>query len=595
MLNATTAVSFLLCGLLSSPAFAQSPSANPTQTQPPATTTAPRDEMPVFRVTVVGRTTPAVNYRHRGGATKVNFLGTPLLPKAHGEAKVESKQGYIEIEVEFDELKPATSFGPEFLTYVMWAITPEGRATNLGEVLLNGSESKLNVTTELQAFGLVVTAEPYFAVSQPSDAVVMENIVRDDTRGAIEFVDAKYDLLQRGSYLMASNPRDLPAARLDKKTPLELYEARNAVHFARVAGADEYALETYGKARMLLARAEEMHANDRGRRASIGVAREAAQAAEDARLIALQRREAELIARDRQRTLDREAAARASEAAANRRADLERESRARADEERFRAQVQAERAEVERQRLQSERQTIEQRLRDTEQQRAALEAERVTSERRRAEADAAVRAADAARVEAEQAAARLAQERQAAEARAQQLATERAAAEARAQQASDAAARAERERAELREKLQQQLNIILETRESARGLIVNMSDVLFDTGSANLKPGAREKLARVAGVLLTYPELQIAVEGHTDNVGSDEYNQGLSDRRAASVRGYLVAQGISRETIEAMGFGEARPVVANTTSAGRQQNRRVELVISGESIATATERRERQQ
>jgi outer membrane protein OmpA-like peptidoglycan-associated protein len=595
MFNSATAVSLLVCGLLGSSAYAQTAPRNPTQTQPPTSTTAPRDDVPVFRVTVVGRTTPAVNYRHRGGATKVDFHGTALLPNARGEAKVESKQGYIEIEVEFDELKPATAFGPEFLTYVMWAITPEGRATNLGEVLLNGSESKLNVTTELQAFGLIVTAEPYFAVSQPSDAVVMENIVRDDTRGAVEFVEAKYELLQRGSYLMTSNPRELPTARIDKDTPLELYEARNAVHFARVAGADEYATDTYDKARTLLARAEENHANDRSRRATIGAAREAAQAAEDSRLIALQRREAELIARDRQRTLDREAAARASEAAANQRAERERESRARADEERLRAQNQAERAESDRQRLQSEREAIEQRLRETEQQRAALEAERIASERRRAEADAAVRAADAARVEAEQSAARLAQERQAAEARAQQLATERAAAEARAQQASDAAAQAERERAELREKLQQQLNIILDTRESARGLIVNMSDVLFDTGSANLKPGAREKLARVAGVLLTYPALEIAVEGHTDSVGGDEYNQGLSERRAASVRKYLVSQGIPQQTIDAMGFGESRPVVANTTAAGRQQNRRVELVISGESIAVPTERRERQQ
>jgi outer membrane protein OmpA-like peptidoglycan-associated protein len=483
----------------------------------------------------------------------------------------------MEIEVEFDELAPATKFGPEYLTYVMWAITPEGRATNLGEVLLNGSESKLNVTTELQAFGLIVTAEPYFAVSQPSDVVVMENIIRDDTRGAVEVVEARYELLQRGTYLMTSDPGQLPTVRMDKDTPLELYEARNALHFARVAGADEYASETFVKARTLLAQAEESERKHRSRKALISVAREAAQAAEDARLIALQRREAEAIARDRRRMQEQEAAARAAEAAATRRAEMELAQRVQADADRRRAE--------------SERETVERRLRETEQQRAALEAERIQSERRRAEADAAAQTAARARADAEAAAARLADERRAAEARADQLAADRAAAEARAAEARDQAAQAERERAELREKLQQQLNIILETRESARGLIVNMSDVLFDTGSANLKPGAREKLARVAGVLLTYPGLEISVEGHTDSVGSDDYNQGLSERRAMSVRSYLVAQGIPQQTIDAIGFGEGRPVVSNNTASGRQQNRRVELVISGETIAIPTERR----
>jgi outer membrane protein OmpA-like peptidoglycan-associated protein len=505
----------------------------------------------------------------------MDFRGTALLPRSRGEAKIESKQGYIEIEVEFDELAPASKFGPEYLTYVMWAITPEGRPTNLGEVLLNGSESKLNVTTELQAFGLIVTAEPYFAVTQPSDVVVMENIVRDDTRGTVEFVQAKYELLQRGTYVMASDPSAIPSRRVDRNIPLELLEARNAVHFARVAGADEYAVETYGKARDLLARAEDHHRRER-RRDAIGVAREAAQAAEDGRLIALQRREAELIARDRQRTLEREAAARAAEAAALRRADDEERQRRSAEEARERAD--AERRAAEARLREAERAANQAALRSAA-ERAALEGERQAAERARAEAEAAAE--------------RLAAERASAERRAEELARDRAAAEARAQEADRAAAQAERARAELREKLQQQLNVILETRESARGLIVNMSDVLFDTASANLKPGAREKLARVAGILLAYPGLEVAIEGHTDSVGSAEYNVALSERRAESVRRYLVSQGVPQQTVDAAGFGESRPVVANTTAAGRQQNRRVELVISGDSIAAATERRER--
>src|SRR5262245_53012856 len=184
---------FAFCGLLS----AQAQPANPTQNQQ----VVQLESTPIYRVTVVSRTAKAVNYRHRGGATKIDFRGTALMPNSRGEAKVESKQGYIEIEVEFDNLSPATQFGPEYLTYVMWAISPEGRATNLGEVLLNGTKSKLNVTTELQSFGLIVTAEPYFAVTQPSDVVVMENIIRQDTLGKVEVIDAKYELLKRGTYV----------------------------------------------------------------------------------------------------------------------------------------------------------------------------------------------------------------------------------------------------------------------------------------------------------------------------------------------------------------------------------------------------------
>jgi outer membrane protein OmpA-like peptidoglycan-associated protein len=208
----------------------------------------------------------------------------------------------------------------------------------------------------------------------------------------------------------------------------------------------------------------------------------------------------------------------------------------------------------------------------------AAQEQRRLAEKERADADAARLAAERAKAEALTAADR--------------LAAERADAEARANAAAQSAEQAERERAELRERLQQQLNIILETRESARGLIVNMSDVLFDYDRATLKPGAREKLARVAGVLLTYPGLELEVEGHTDSMGTDEYNQGLSERRAASVRDYLVSQGIPQATIEAMGFGESRPVVGNETASGRQRNRRVELIVSGESIDVATNRRD---
>src|SRR4026208_781160 len=268
---------------------------------------------PIYRITinVVERTATAINYQHRGGSTTIDFKGTPLLPDSRAEAKVESKQGYIEIEVEFDGLQPASRFGPEFLTYVMWAITPEGRATNLGEVILNGTKSKLNVTTELQSFGLVVTAEPYFAVAQPSDAVVMANVVRKDTVGKVEEIDAKYELLQRGQYIVNVQPSDLRPMALDKKTPLDLYEARNAVRIAKWAGADVAAAESFQKASKLLEQAESYQARKAGSKPVAMTAREAVQTAEDARLITLKRQEEDRLAAERAASAGREAQANA--------------------------------------------------------------------------------------------------------------------------------------------------------------------------------------------------------------------------------------------------------------------------------------------
>src|SRR5947209_11244558 len=238
------------CGLLS---------AQPTQAPNPAQQSAPENtaaSVPVYRITVVARATKAINYNHRSGPTNIDFRGTALMPAARGEAKVESKQGVIKIDARMQKLEAATKFGPEYLTYVMWAITPEGRATNVGEVLLNGTNSKLDATTELQSFGLIVTAEPYFAVTQPSDVVVMENFVRHDTTGTIEELDAKFELLQRGQYTLNVNPAEIKPITLDRKVPLELFEARNAVQIARWTGASRYSADTFQKAVIGLQNAE---------------------------------------------------------------------------------------------------------------------------------------------------------------------------------------------------------------------------------------------------------------------------------------------------------------------------------------------------
>ena len=408
--------------------------------------------VPIYKVTVVARTTKAINYNHRSGPTNIDFRGTSLMPDARGEAKVESKQGVINIAAHMEKMQPATNYGPEYLTYVMWAITPEGRATNVGEVLLNGNNSKLNATTELQSFGLIVTAEPYFAVTQPSDVVVMENFVRHDTTGTIEEVDAKYELLQRGQYTLNMNPADVKRPGLDRKVPLELYEARNAVQIARATGAQQYASDTYLKAVQDLGNAEGYLQGKAGKKPIGTVAREAVQMAEDARIITVKKITEEQLANERQAGADREAA-----------------------EEKARVEAQ------------SETERVAQRA-EASRVAALSEAERVKLETdvQRANARADLASADQAKAEAEKARAEAVTQQQSAQAE-----TEKA--RVAAQQADQLRMKAEAEKAELRAQLLRQFNLILETRDTPRGLVVNMSDVLFDTGKYSFRPGGARK------------------------------------------------------------------------------------------------------
>jgi outer membrane protein OmpA-like peptidoglycan-associated protein len=393
-------------------------------------------------------------------------------------------------------------------------------------------------------------------VTQPSDVVVLENEVRPETTGAVERVDAKYELLKRGSYVMNAGAVALDTRASDPAMPLELREAHNAVHLARVAGADRDAADTFEKAVQSLRQADEYQRRDAGKKPVIMMARAAAQTAEDARLIALQRQlEQQTVAASdaaAQRELDMIAQAQTDSARAQK-AEAE---RATADEARVRAEDAADRL---------------------AQEKAAAEQASARSAQEKSEADAMRAAAERAKVEAEQAIQALAQQKAEAEAA-------RQASEAEAARARSDARQAEQDKAALRARLREQLNIILQTRESARGLIVNMSDVLFDSSKATLRAGAREKLAKVAGIVLAYPGLNLEVEGHTDAVGAADYNQDLSERRAQAVRAFLTQQGISTESIVARGFGKDQPVATNGTAAGRQQNRRVELVVSGSPI-----------
>lgn len=476
-----------------------------------------------YQITLVGKTITSVSYQHRGGSTMIDFRGTPLLPLAKGAAKVDSKQGSIVVSANFKDLQPAQVFGREYLTYVLWAITPEGKPSNLGELVLDGTKSQLTATTNLQSFGMIVTAEPYFAVNVPSDVVVLENALRADTVGTSEQVTANYELLKRGQYTYDMTKQKDPITTISPKVPLQLYEARNAVAIAQSANAETLAPDAYQKAVASLNEADGLMARKANKKDVIASARTAVQAAADARQIAVQRAAQEQLAAEK-----------AAQQAATDAAQAKQK------------QEEAARQQAELQRLQAERD-------------AAREAQA------RAQADAARAQADAARLQADAAA---------------------QAAQQQAQAAQDAAAKAEADKQALRAALLDQFNRILPTTDTPRGLQVNMADVLFAFGKYDLQQAAREALAKFSGIVLAHPGLHLAVEGYTDSVGSDTFNQTLSEQRASTVRAYLISQGLDPNSITATGFGKSNPVASNDTPAGRQQNRRVEIIISGEVIGT---------
>lgn len=504
---------------------------NPTTTQDqqqPVEAQGPYDRTPLYRIEVVQREIPAINYMHRADKTAVAFEGTSLLAQATGEATVKALSGRTAIDASFKGLPAANSFGHEYLTYVLWAITPDGRPVNLGEVLPSGKkgENRISVTTNLQAFGMIVTAEPYFAVTMPSDLVVAQNrVIENKTHGVIEAVNAHYSLLPRGAYAETAGRHTVlhPVTR-NERSPLELYEAENAIQIAEAAGADKYAADTMRSAQQNLSNAEGYDKRKHDQKETITFAREAVQSAEDARLITIRKERAEDEAAAQQQKIQAEQqAAEARQAAQDQAAE--------ADKARLQQQ-------------QAEQQAEEARL-AAQQQAAAAEQARLQQQQAQQQAEEAQQA----RLKAEQAAQQLAQQEQ-----------------------------------QERERLRQQLNQVLNTRETARGLIVNMSDVLFAFNKYELKPEAREKLAKISGILLAYPDLKVSVEGYTDSIGSDEYNQKLSEQRADSVKDFLVAQSVPQNNVSAEGLGKNDPVADNSTSSGRAQNRRVELVVTGQAI-----------
>lgn len=501
----------------------------------------PMEQTPVYRIQVVESSTDAVDYRHHA-SSEVKMIGTELNPGITGEAHVKSQTGRVSIGAKLNHLQTPETYGQQYLTYVLWAITPEGRPSNLGELIRkDDGNAELQATTNLQAFGLIVTAEPYFAVTSPSNVIVAQNLITQKTEGWAQPIHTRFETLNRTEYTADIAASEMPASRANHdKVPLQLLEARNAVAIATASGADQYASSALSKAEEFLARGEDYLNRKQPDAAIATVARYATQQAEDARVLTLRDKEQEQAQKERQQIQQRAETAEQQ-----------------ADEARQRAEQEA-----------AQTHDAQQQLLQTQQQSRQTQQQLADAQQQLTQAQQAQLAAQLA---------------------AQQAAQERAAAEQARQQAQMQARQAEMQREQTRQQLLTQLNQVLETRDTARGLIVNMSDVLFDFNKATLKPGAKQRLAKVSGILLAYPDLHLRIEGYTDNVGSAPYNMQLSDRRAATVRDFLVSQGVSPANVSAQGFGESNPVASNNTAAGRQMNRRVDLVVSGQSIQANTE------
>jgi flagellar motor protein MotB len=396
---------------------------------------------------------------------------------------------------------------------VLWAISPEGAPHNIGEIIPDsGNHAHLLVTTELQAFGMIVTAEPYSSVRQPSDVVVLENKVRLDTIGSVKPIQAKYELMPRGHYTYEvpqapANASGGPKVSMrEYEALLELYEAQNAVAFARSANADKYAPDTLAKAERDLKEAQRLQSAKGDTNQIVQHAREAAETAEDARVIADRRTQADQLAAAQTELQQARQAKEQAEAAAQ---------QARAEAEAARAQAEAERG-------------------------------------GRAEAEAtpgAPRQADRVQIPPP---------------------PPPAAAPATATPGLE-------DRRALRNQLMQALNEALPTRDTPRGLVVTVKDV--DFSDVTLRKPIFTRLAQVARVIASQPGLRVAIEGHTDTPGLQR-----SEERAAAVRNVLVSSGLPGKFVSSQGYGDTRPLAASNTVSGRIENRRVEIVISGDPI-----------
>ncbi|MEK7829455.1 MAG: OmpA family protein, partial [Acidobacteriota bacterium] len=509
--------------------------------------------------TFAKRATLAVRYVENKKTT-VNLAGTSLAPRVIGKADVEYKKNEARIRIKVQNLDSPQTYGVFYTTYVVWAVTPEGQADNLTE-MPSGYAAELQAMTTAQTFGLMITAEPHSAVKFPSPKVVAETTLPKNATAGVQTVQAEYKA-DKGN-LYETNDND--SLKADYTTPRLILGARRSMDVARKAGAKEFAAAEWKQAEAKLNTLEQVWPrNLKDETKFSGMARDVMRLAQVARDLSVEREELARIENERQERLRRLAEAQASAERAMAEANRIRieADKARAEAERAKAQAEIARMEAEK----SERSAAEERNRREAAGRES-EAVRLRAESERRAADESVRRASAEKAAAEEATRR-------AEA-------ERAAARAEAEKANKAAEEAKRERDAAYQKLYVSLSEILDTKRETRGYIVNLGDVLFDTGKATLKPGAREKLSKLAGILLGYPgALLLEIEGHTDSVGSDQLNNKLSQDRAEAVSSYLTQSGVKPEKIKAArGFGKTKPIATNDTAGGRQQNRRVEVVI----------------
>ncbi len=494
----------------------------------------------------------AVTY-NENKQTTVTMAGTAIAPRVIGKADVEYKQGRTNVRLEMESFPNPQSLGGFFTTYILWAVAPEGQAENLMELPIQ-KKFKIESTTKFQTFGLIITAEPHSRVELPSSMIVAENTLRAETKGRITTSKIEYSG-DPGIFYPVFTP-DSPTLKADYNTPLMILGARRAVEIALRADARKFADPELRDSEMKLASLEsawprsrkESDLRDNAKKNS-GLAHDVMRIAEQARKLSVERYAQARLNAERQQAGDKIA----------------------------QAQSEAERA-----RTEADRATTVATLAKTDAARARMEAERAG----KSEVNQIIRSANETALARDRVA--IAQSETAkAQSEAEKAKANEGLARDDAEKSRLQAEEAKRERDASQQRLYVSLSAILETRREARGLIVNLSDVLFDTGKATLKPGAREKLSKLAGILVAYPDAyQMEIEGHTDSVGTDESNLKLSQGRAESVREYLITNGVKAEQMMAAhGFGESNPVADNNTAAGRQVNRRVEIIIADQPQA----------
>jgi flagellar motor protein MotB len=480
-------------------------------------------QVPIYQVTVTERTVKAINYQYRNGPTPIDFRGTILLPEAKGDAVVESKAGRTEIDAHVDHLPAPTRFGHEYLTYVLWAITPEGHPKNLGELLAGSSDkAHVKVTTDLQAFGLIVTAEPYAAVRQPSDVVVLENQIRPETIGTIEPINARYELMPRHGYTY-NIPADVKAAEgngpmvsmSDYETTVEIYQAINAVQIAQAAGAQQFAPDVMSKAQQELQNAQGLQSQKVDKSRVIAAAREASQTAEDARALTVQR------AKD---------------------AELAQAQAAAAQEQQLRLQAEAQARQAQAQAAQAQAQSSA----DRAQLESVQQAQAMPAPPPPAAAPVAVVAPETI----------------------------------------PAPPPDDRPLRELRRSLLQQMNGYFQARDTPQGLVATISDFDFHGAAqgTTLDAASMAKVERIAALAAAHPGLNIEVDGCTDSASPEA--ERIASARAAMVRDALMRGGLPYSAVTLRNLGNSRPLGSNATAQGRELNRRVEIVISGPPIGS---------